>query len=200
MSLKEETLLTEFKEHYKELTDETSAKIAAENLQRCIYSFNECLKEYVNRHPYASTIGNSEMRDIAEELEDCHIDTNISLNLLDKFLNATGYEELLDSSIPGSKYQMDTSRIKATESPLDEIIEDLELKETIPDETDLAEYVVADLSRKGTPRKSEIKQSMENRLGYTMTMSQIEKRLERAKRITADQTGGKLETSYEIEK
>lgn len=202
MSLEQKSgdLIEEFEKYYQDIKGEKYASNATETLRRGLPGFNEGLKRYVEDSPYASSV---HMTDVREEISESehHLGGNFGLSLFADFLDFAGYEEILDDNIPGDRYGLNSDAVNQERNPVDKIIDEIEIKEPIQVEANLAEYVVADFYRENGeyPQRTEIRSEMEERLGYELNDGQVEQRVTRSGRIKPNRTGGGVENSFSFQ-
>lgn len=198
--LEKTDILDEFREFYRVEKGGVYASNSVEGIRRGIEGFNEGLKHYLEQYPYASTVDMHDLNNLRQE--DNYIEGNSGLNHYIDFLEFAELDNLINDDIIGDKYNIeDKEVIKQEINPIDELINEIELKEPISVEADLAEYIVADLSRtKGRPpQRTEIKQGMEEVLGYELNHSQLEDRLDRKDTITEIGSGGGVDNTFSME-
>lgn len=201
MSLEEpDDIVAEFEEYYKEVKGGVYGSNAVETLRRNLPAINSGLKNYAEENPYMSSVNLSDLR--SELPENYHLGGDISFPLLVDFLDYAECDGLLDESIPGDRYGLNREKILQEQNPIDELIEDIDLKEPIPAEMDVAEYVIADLYRDNgeSPQRTEVRSGMEEILGYELDKAQVEHRALGKERITINRTGGGVENSFSFQR
>lgn len=198
---KSEDLIEEFEEYYQDIKGEKYAANARETLRRGLPGFNEGLKQYVEEKPYVSSVDMSDVHDALSDTE-YRLGSNIGLQLFVDFLDFAGYEEIFDDSIPGDRYSLNREIINQDRNPVDRLIDEVEVKEPVQVEANVAEYVVADLYRENgeAPQRTEIKTELEKRLGYELNEGQVEHRVTKNGHVKPNGTGGGVENSFSFKR
>lgn len=198
--LEKRDILDDFQDFYSEEKGKIYASNSVEGIRRGIEEFNEGLKAYLEQYPNTSTVDMNDLNNLKPD--DDYIASNSGLKPYIDFLNFASDDEMLNDGFIGDKYNIvDKDKIKQDRNPIDKLIDKIELREPISVEADLAEYVVADLSRETDqpPQKTEVKQEMEGVLGYELTHAQVENRVTRKGRITEIAVKDQLENSFSLE-
>lgn len=193
-------LLEEFEEYQRERKGSTYASLVREDIPRRINAVNEGLKIYVEESPYASTVHSDDIKEIMKEEEEFYHVKQLNLEIFSELLDFSGYEDVLDDEITGDGLKMDREKIDEETTPFDHLIPRIGTKLPREEEKELAEYTLAELSREEERpySKSKVKDRLEERLGYELTASQIESRLDSSGIIESTAPGGGNETHYFI--
>ncbi|MFB6190657.1 MAG: hypothetical protein ABEJ91_03730 [Candidatus Nanohaloarchaea archaeon] len=185
-------------EYEQQLSGGKGTRTQVELVRRRLEPFNEMLKLMREDKPYMSSFKPSDLTAYAE-MAGYDFDS-VPVSPIHDFLEFAGVDVIEESEMGRQSYTLDADHVTTEETPIDDLLEDVETCYTVEEEVRTVEYALADLSRDlDRPTWSEIKTRAGELLGYELSKNQVMNRLESNDRVEANGTGGGIKTDYRFE-
>lgn len=166
-----------------------------EMVRRRLEPFNEILKLLREDKPYMSSFKPSDLTVYAEMAG--HDFDSVPVAPIHDFLEFAGVKVIEENEMGRQSYRLDTDRVTAEETPIDDLLDEVETCYTVDEEVRTVEYALADLSRDlDRPTWGEVRERAGELLGYELSKSQVMNRLDSNDRVEANGTGGGIEVDY----